>query len=198
MSEPTRFKVTLEFEVDVKPISVPDVDTFSKLRHPGAKGKEKPKLSEKELRALMKKKGMSDADIDKYMAGDGKGKGDAASKAKAKGKGQDYQLLLYPEYEKWAAAQRALQDEILKDETLSTRYVQDMLRDLIRGRLDAILDDKYGAPDINTVLEQAIQRLSAAEQETLKVEVDSMLFDETELVDDSVDCRFAGLTVTET
>jgi len=195
MSEPTRFKVSLEFEVDVNPISVPDVDTFSKLRHPGAKGKEKPKLSEKELRVLMKKKGMSDADIDKYSASGGKG--DAAAKAKAKGKGPDYQLLLYPEYEKWAAAQRVLQDEILKDEALSARYVQDMVRDLTRGRLDGIMDDKYGAPDLSRILKQAIQRLPAAEQETLRVDVDSMLFDETELVDDSVDCRFTGLTVSK-
>jgi hypothetical protein len=194
MTDTTKFKVTLEFEIDVNPISVPDVDTFSELRPPGAKSKEKPKLSEKEWRALMKKKGMSDEDIDKAFA---KGKGDSASKAKAKGRGQDYQLLLYPEYEKWVAAQQALQGEILKDETLSTRYVQDMLRDLLRGRLDAILDDKYGASDLNNVLKQAIQRLPAAEQETLKVEVDSMLFDETELVDNSVDCRFAGLTVTK-
>jgi hypothetical protein len=194
MSKPTKFKVTLEFEIDANPISVPDVDTFSMLGKSGAKDKAKPKLSEKEIRVLMKQKGMSDTDIDKALAGDKKG--DSAGKAKAKGRGQDYQLLLYPEYEKWVDAQRTLQDEILKDEALSTRYVRDMVRDLIRGRLDAILDDKYGASDLNNVLKQAIQRLPAAEQETLKVEVDSMLFDETELVDDSVDCRFAGLTVT--
>ena len=87
--------------------------------------------------------------------------------------------------------------EILKDDALSTRYVRDMVRDLLRGRLDAILDETYGPPDLNKILRQAIQRLPAAEQETLKVEVDSMLFDETELVDDSVDCRFSGLTVTK-
>ena len=190
MNKPTKFKVTLEFEVDVNPISVPNVDTFSGLRHPGAKSKEKPKLTEKELRVLMMEKGMSDADIDKALAGGNKGRA-----AKPKGKGQDYQLLLYPEYEKWAAAQRALQGQILKDDALSTRYVQDMVRDLIRGRLDATLDDKYGASDLNSVLKQAIQRLPAAEQETLEVEVDSMLFDETELVDSSVSCRVAGLTV---
>lgn len=195
MSNATRFKVALEFEIDVNPISVPDVDAFSMLPNPGAKGKEKPKLSKKELRALMKKKGMSDADIDEFFASGGKG--DATAKAKAKGKGQDYQLLLYPEYEEWAAAQRALQGEILKDEALSTNYVQDMVRDLIRGRLDAILDDKYGAPDLNKVLKQAAQRLPVAEQDTLKVEAESMLFDETELVDDSVACRFAGMTVTK-
>ena len=193
MNAPTKFKVTLEFDVDIGPISVPDVDTFSKLRRPGEKGKEKLKLSQKELRALMKKKGMSDAAIDKYFASDGKG--DVTSKAK--GKGQDYQLLLYPEYEKWAAAQQALQGEILKDEALSARYVQEMVRDLIRGRLDAILDGKCGAPDLNNVLKQAIRRLPAAEQDTLKVEADSILFDETELVDSSVNCRFAGLTVTK-
>jgi hypothetical protein len=195
MSDTTKFKVTLEFEIDENPISVPDVDTFSAWGKPGAKDKAKPKLSEKEYRALMKKKGMSDADIDKAFAG-GK-KGGSASKAKAKGRGQDYQLLVYPEYERWAAAQRALQEEILKDEALSTRYVQHMVRDLTRGRLDAILDDTYGPADLNEILKQAIQRLPAAEQETLRIEVDSMLFDETELVDNSVDCRFAGLTVTK-
>jgi len=193
MSEPTRFKVTLEFEVDVNPISVPDVDTFSTLSHPGAKSKAQPKLTKKEIRALMKQKGMSDADIEKALASSGKG--DFAAKAKAMGKGRDYQLLLYPEYEKWAAAQRALQGEILRDEALSTSYVKDMVRDLIRGRLDAILDDRYGTPDLNRILRQAIQRLPDAEQNGLKAETDSMLFDETELVDDSVDCRFTGLTV---
>jgi hypothetical protein len=193
MSNTTKFKVTLEFEVDVNPISVPDVDTFSNLSYPGTKkAKEKPKFSEKEWRALMKKKGMSDADIDKAVA---KGKGDAGSKVKAKGRGQDYQLLIYPEYEKWVAAQQALQGEILKDEALSTLYLQEMVRDLIRGRLDAILDGKLGALDPNKVLKQAIERLPEAEQDVLGVEADSMLFDETELVDESVACRFAGLTV---
>ena len=191
MSNTTKFKVTLEFEVDVNPISVPDVDTFSELSYPGAKKQEKPKLSEKELRALMKKKGMSDADIEKAFA-DGKKGGGAA---KAKGKGPDYQLLLYPEYEKWVASQQALQGEILKDEDLSARYVQHMVRDLTRGRLDAILDDMYGAPDLSKILKEAIQRLPAPEQEILRVDVDSMLFDETELVDNSIDYRFAGLTV---
>jgi len=193
MSKPTKFKVTLEFEVDVNPISVPDVDAFSRLRHPGAKDKEKPKLSEKELRALMKKKGMSDADIDKAFE---KGKGSSASKAK--GKGPDYQLLLYPEYEKWVAAQRELQGEILNDEALSARYLKAMVRDLIRGRLDAILDGRFGPPDPNKVLKEAIQRLPKAEQSILKVESESILFDETELVDSSVSCRFAGLAVTKT
>ena len=195
MSDTTTFKVTLEFEINVDPISVPNVDTFSAWGKPGAKEKAKPKLTEKELRVLMKEKGMSDADIDKALAS--YKKGDSAGKGKAKGRGQDYQLLVYPEYEKWAAAQRALQHEILKDEALTTRYVKDMVRDLIRGRLDAILDDTYGAPDVNKILKQAIQKLPAAEQETLKVDVDSMLFDETELVDNSIDCRFAGLTVTK-
>jgi len=192
MSNTAKFKVTLEFEVDVNPISVPDVDTFSELSYPGVKKKEKPKLSEEELRVLMKKKGMSDADIDKYLAGEGKG--GAAAKAKAKGKGTDYQLLLYPEYEEWVAAQRALQGEILKDDNLAARYVKEMVRDLIRGRLDAILDGKFGVPDPNKVLRQAIGRLPEAEGSALKVESDSLLFDETELVDCSVDCRFTGLT----
>ncbi len=43
MSDTTKFKVTLEFEIDVNPISVPDVDTFSLLGKPGAKGKAKPR-----------------------------------------------------------------------------------------------------------------------------------------------------------
>lgn len=194
MTEPTKFKVTLEFEVDVNPISVPDVDIFAKLRYPGAKkGKEKPKLSEKELRVLMKKKGMSDEDIDKAFAA-GKKEGDVA---KSKGKGPDYQLLLYPEYEKWVAAQQALQGEILKDGDLSAHYLQEVVRDLIRGRLDTILDDKYGAPDLNEVLKQAIQKLPAEAQDALGIGSDSLLFDETELVDCSVDCRFAGLTATK-
>ena len=145
------------------------------------------------MRAAMKKKGMSDADIEKTLSSSKKSGGTKA----AAGKRKDYQFLLYPQYQKWAAAQRALQDQILKDDKLSGSYVQEMVRDLTRGHIESLIEGKYGAPDLNSVLKTAMQKIPAADQATLKSEQEGLLHDETELVDDSVDCRFAGLTVTK-
>lgn len=193
MNDTTKFKVTMEFRVEINPISVPDADAFQKLGPPpGSKAAKKPP-SEKELRAGLKAKGLSEADIEKYMAGAKKGGKDA--NVRGKGQGQDYQMLIYPEYETWAAAQRALQAQILKDPKLCEKYVQEMVRDLTRGRMDALLDDKHGRPNLNGVLKEAMQRLPDADQVILKAEFESLLHDETELVDNSVDCQFAGVTV---
>jgi len=190
MNHTTKFKVTLEFEVDINPIAVPDANTFEKMS-PGKDAGKKKQFTEKDLRAGMKAKGMSDADIDKALAGGKKGG------AKAAGKSQpNYQMLIYPEYETWAAAQQELQQEILKDNTLSTEYVREIVRDLTRGHIDALIDKKYGAPDLNGVLMAAMQRIPTAGQAKLHAKEESLLHDETELVDNSVDCRFAGLKVT--
>jgi len=190
MNHTAKFKVTLEFEVDINPIAVPDADTLEKMS-PGKGAGKKKQFTEKDLRAGMKAKGMSDADIDKALAGGKKGGG------KGVGKGQpNYQMLIYPEYETWAAAQQELQQEILKDDRLSTEYVREIVRDLTRGHIDALIDEKYGAPDLNGVLMAAMQRISTADQAKLHAEEESLLHDETELVDNSVEFQFAGLTVT--
>jgi hypothetical protein len=192
-NETTRFKVTLEFDVDISPIDVPDVQAFQKL---GAPSQAKKPPSEKEMRAGLKAKGMTEADIEKYMAG-AKAKKDGAGKG-GKAQPRNYQMLVYPEYESWAAAQRSLQEKILADENLSDAYIREIVRDLTEGQIEALIADKYGAADLNGVLKQAMQTISASDQALLKLEEESQMFDETELVDDSVDCRFAGLTVTRT
>ncbi len=195
MSETTKFKVTLEFEVEIDPISVPKAEALQKLGAAKDEKKQQKPLSDKDMRAALKAKGMSDADIDKYLAGSKKG---ARQGAAAKGKPQDFQMLLYPEYEAWAAAQRSLQQEILSDDELSSTYVREMVRDLTDGKIETLLADRYGQPKLGGTLRTAMQKLSAAEQMTLKSEQASLLHDETELVDNSVDCRFKALTVTRT
>ena len=182
-NQTTKFKVTLEFEVDINPIAVPDAESFEKLRQSaGAKALEKP-ISDKEMRAGLRSKGMTEADIDKYMA-----------QAK-KGNPKDFQMLLYPEYEAWSAAQRALQEEILGDDTLCSDYLREVVRDLTRNQIEKLIDDRYGAADLNSVLKSAMQKLPKPDQAILKLEEESLLHDETELVDNSVDYRFAGVTV---
>ena len=131
---------------------------------------------------------MTEADIDKYMAQAKKG-GDKTVNSK------DFQMLLYPEYEAWSAAQRALQEEILGDDTLCSDYVREVVRDLTRNQIEKLIDIKYGAADLNSVLKSAMQKLPKSDQAILKSEEESLLHDETELVDNSVDYRFAGLTV---
>ena len=187
-NQTTKFKVTLEFEVDINPIAVPDAESFEKLRQsPGAKAHEKP-ISDKEMRAGLRSKGMTEADIDKYMA--------KAKKGGAKtGNPKDFQMLLYPEYEAWSAAQRALQEEILGDDTLCSDYLREVVRDLTRNQIEKLIDDRYGAADLNSVLKSAMQKLPKPDQAILKSEEESLLHDETELVDNSVDYRFAGVTV---
>ncbi|MBT6959577.1 MAG: hypothetical protein HOA00_00400 [Rhodospirillaceae bacterium] len=192
-NQTTKFKVTLEFEVDINPIAVPDAESFEKLRQSaGAKALEKP-ISDKEMRAGLRSKGMTEADIDKYMAQAKKG---GAKKGGAKtGNPKDFQMLLYPEYEAWSAAQRALQEEILGDDTLCSDYLREVVRDLTRNQIEKLIDDRYGAADLNSVLKSAMQKLPKPDQAILKSEEESLLHDETELVDNSVDYRFAGVTV---
>jgi|TARA_B110000240_G_scaffold32934_2_gene35662 hypothetical protein len=192
-NQTTKFKVTLEFEVDINPIAVPDAESFEKLRQSaGAKALEKP-ISDKEMRAGLRSKGMTEADIDKYMAQAKKG---GAKNGGAKtGNPKDFQMLLYPEYEAWSAAQRALQEEILGDDTLCSDYLREVVRDLTRNQIEKLIDDRYGAADLNSVLKSAMQKLPKPDQAILKLEEESLLHDETELVDNSVDYRFAGVTV---
>ena len=192
-NQTTKFKVTLEFEVNINPIAVPDAESFEKLRESaGAKALAKP-ISDKKMRAGLKSKGMTEADIDKYMAQAKKG---GAKNGGAKtGNPKDFQMLLYPEYEAWSAAQRALQEEILGDDTLCSDYVREVVRDLTRNQIEKLIDIKYGAADLNSVLKSAMQKLPKSDQAILKSEEESLLHDETELVDNSVDYRFAGLTV---
>ena len=192
-NQTTKFKVTLEFEVDINPIAVPDAESFEKLRQSaGAKALEKP-ISDKEMRAGLRSKGMTEADIDTYMAQAKKG---GAKKGGAKtGNPKDFQMLLYPEYEAWSAAQRALQEEILGDDSLCSDYLREVVRDLTRNQIEKLIDDRYGAADLNSVLKSAMQKLPKPDQAILKSEEESLLHDETELVDNSVDYRFAGVTV---
>jgi hypothetical protein len=192
-NQTTKFKVTLEFEVNINPIAVPDAESFEKLRQSaGAKALQKP-ISDKEMRAGLRSKGMTEADIDKYMAQAKKG---GAKNGGAKtGNPKDFQMLLYPEYEAWSAAQRALQEEILGDDTLCSDYLREVVRDLTRNQIEKLIDDRYGAADLNSILKSAMQKLPKPDQAILKLEEESLLHDETELVDNSVDYRFAGVTV---
>ncbi len=91
---------------------------------------------------------------------------------------------------------KSLQQEILNDDALSTTYVREVVRDLTRGRIESLLEDKYGEPDLNGAIMQAMQKLSPADKTTLKSDEPSLLHDETELMDDSVDCRFTDMIVT--
>lgn len=187
-NETTKYKVTLEFEVDINPISVPGADAFEKLST--AKAKKKPP-SEAEFRKAAKAKGMSDADIKKYLAGAKAKQGDGAATPKP----QNYQMLLYPDYESWAAAQQSLQSQILADDDLSRDYIREIVRDFTRGKIESLVEEKYGAPDLNGVLKQAMQKISAEDQVRLQADEESLLHDETELVEDSVNYHFKGLTV---
>ena len=205
MSQATKFKVRLEFEIDISPIPILDLDSIEKLISQAAGKKSKMNAAkqgwtETDMRAAMKTKGMTDADIEKALAGakaakEAGAKG-AAGKGLGKGNKRDPQMLLYPNYENWAAAQQTLQQEILNDDALSTTYVREVVRDLTCGRIESLLEDKYGAPDLNGAIMQAMQKLSPADKTTLKSDEPSLLHDETELMDDSVDCRFTDMIVT--
>ena len=177
----SKFTVNLQFDVEISPINVPDEAEFTNL---GTSKKKEP-MDEKKLRQAMKDKGMSDEDIEKAIKGVGK------TKAPAK----DYQMLLYPEYEEWAAAQVALQEQILTDNELCSDYVREIVRDLARGNIDKMVDDDCGESDLNGVLKRALAKLPENMQILLKVEEESLLHDETELVDDSVSCHFAGISI---
>ena len=180
-----KFTVTLQFDVEISSIDIPDQSAFTKLGTDKKKA-DKP-FDEKKLRQAMKDKGVTDEDIEKAVAGIKSGKG--------KGPAKDYQMLLYPEYEEWAAAQVALQQQILADDDLCNDYVLEMVRDLTRGRIDGLVDEKCGEPDLNNVLKRALATLPDNMQTVLKAGEEALLHDETELVDDSVNCQFSGISI---
>jgi hypothetical protein len=193
-----RFKVTVEFEVDINPISVPDAESLLAMR-PAMNESKAAKWSEADLRKAMKQKGMSEEEINKALAAkESKGAKDTKNKEGQKEgqTGGDPQMLLYPEYEAWADAQRKLQEAMLADESLAYDYAREMVRDLMRGRVELVIDAKYGAPRVHEVLAAAMRKLPAADQARLKADEMALLGDETELVDNAVACRFAGISVT--
>ncbi len=194
-NETTTFRVTLEFEVTVDPIGVPDADSFQNLKVSKETSKKAP--DEKEFRAALKAKGLSQDEIEKFVdkANKTTSKTPGAASKKGNGSPPDYQMLLYPQYEDWGAAQRLLQDKILRDEGLCSAYLREMVRDLTRGEIESLIAEKYGDPDIDGVLEKAIDELSPVERARLKTDEKALLFDETELLDSSVNCRFKELTV---
>ena len=181
----TKFKVTLSFDVDIAPIAVPDADAIESMSAGAGKksksGKPEKKITKEKLVAAMREKGMTDEDIEKALA--------------QPKKPPNYQMLLYPEYEQWAAAQQRVQDAILADDGLCRDYVREVTRDLIRGRIDSILDDACGAPELLTVLENALATLPAEDRDTLKADQAALILDETELLDGAVSCGFAGIDV---
>jgi hypothetical protein len=189
MSKEVRtFKVTLEFEVDINPITVPDAETLENMSADPAK--KKAPMSEKEMRIALKEKGLEDDAIEKMIKQGASKKAGAGSK-----RPKNYQMLVYPEYEAWAAAQQSLQQEILGDDELSTSYAREMVRDLTRGQIETMIAEKYGEADLGSVLKTAMAKISETDQAVLKSDEESLLFDETELVDNSVACRFTQLTV---
>ena len=120
-----------------------------------------------------------------------------ATPAGKTGKGPNYQMLLYQEYETAVAAQSALQEEILQDPELCAAFVQEMVRDTTRGRLEALLDDKYGGGDLAAVLRRAMSKLSPEQRTLLKSGEESLVHDETELLDGSVSISFSEVVVTQ-
>lgn len=185
----TKFRVTLSFDVEIAPIAVPDViegvsASGSKKASPGKPEKE---LMKKNLIAAMRKKGMSDEQIEETLT--------QKSFQKSAQKPPNYQMLLYPQYERWASAQQRVQDAILSDETMSRQYVQEVTRDLIRGRIDSMLDDACGEPGLLAVLERALATLSAEDREILRADQTGLFFDETELLDGAVSYEFVGVDV---
>ena len=223
-----RFKVSIEFEIEIDSISVPDADALLRMNAAGKdkKSGEKPVWSKEDFRKAMKQKGMSVDEIEKALAANdtntkegNKGKDGADGAESAEGtkstkgtkgtkdtkdtkgtkdgqKRADPQMLLYPEYEAWAAAQCKLQTAMLADETLAQDYVVEMMRELTRGRLESLIDAEYGAPHLRAVLAAAMSKLSPDDQSRLKADEMSLLHDETELVDDAVACRFGGISIT--
>ena len=186
MNKTNKYKVTLEFEVAVHPVIVPDINTFEKM----SSQKEDGGAGDLKLREALKKKGLADHEIEKYLAESKKNEG-----AKEKEKPTDYQMLLYPEYEKWANAQRSLQVKILEDDEFSRCYIREIMRDLTEGQIEAMVNEKYGAPDLSKVLKNAMKKIPKEYQQLLKMEEDSLRLDETELLDGSVRCSFNKLDV---
>jgi len=200
-----RFKVSIEFEIEIDPISVPDADALLRINAASKDKKvdEKPVWSKADFRKAMKQKGMSDDEIEKALAAKDsntkEGKEGTKSTKGTKGgqkRAADPQMLLYPEYEAWAAAQCKLQTEMLADDTLAHDYAVEMMRELTRGRLESLIDAEYGAPHLHAVLAAAMSKLPADDQSRLKADELSLLHDETELVDNAVACRFGGISIT--
>ena len=187
----TKFRVTLSFDVDIAPIALPDADAIEDVSASGSKkaspGKPEKELMKKNLIAAMRKKGMSDEQIEETLT--------QKSFQKSAQKPPNYQMLLYPQYERWASAQQRVQDAILSDETMSRQYVQEVTRDLIRGRIDSMVDDACGEPGLLAVLERALATLSAEDREILKADQTGLIFDETELLDGAVSYEFVGVDV---
>ena len=187
----TKFRVTLSFDVDIAPIALPDADAIEGVSASGSKkaspGKPEKELMKKNLIAAMRKKGMSDEQIEETLT--------QKSFQKSAQKPPNYQMLLYPQYERWASAQQRVQDAILSDETMSRQYVQEVTRDLIRGRIDSMLDDACGEPGLLAVLERALATLSAEDREILRADQTGLFFDETELLDGAVSYEFVGVDV---
>ena len=184
MNKTNKYKVTLEFEVAINPVIVPDINTFEKM----SSQKEDGEADDLKLREALKKKGLADHEIEKYLAESKEDEG-------AKEKPTDYQMLLYPEYERWANAQRSLQVKILEDDEFSRRYILEIMRDLTEGQIEAMVNEKYGTPDLNRVLKNAMKKIPKEYQQLLKMEEDSLRLDETELLDSSVSCTFNKLDV---
>jgi len=183
-----KFKVTLEFEIDFAQISAPEPGEYlTAAAEPVALTAER----ESTMREGMKEKGASDADVEKYIAGvkrklevdEKKAIGDPAS-------------LLADQFKQWIDAQERLQREVLGDHDLSIQYAREVLRERTEGQIEGLLEKTYGAMDSKRILEEALRRLSEADQMTLKLGEDGLLNDETELLDDAVSCRFSGLEVT--
>ena len=187
----TKFRVTLSFDVDIAPIALPDADVIEGVSASGSKkanpGKPEKELTKKDLIAAMRKKGMSDEQIEETLT--------QKSFQKSAQKPPNYQMLLYPQYERWASAQQRVQDAILSDETMSRQYVQEVTRDLIRGRIDSMVDDACGEPGLLAVLERALATLSAEDREILRADQTGLFFDETELLDGAVSYEFVGVDV---
>ena len=73
--------------------------------------------------------------------------------------------------------------------------IQEIMRDLTEGQIEAMVNEKYGTPDLNRVLKYAMKKIPKEYQQLLKMEEDSLRLDETELLDGSVRCSFNKLDV---
>ena len=186
MNKTNRYKVTLEFDVAINPINVPDADAFEKM----SAQKKNEGSDELKLRESLEKKGLSDHEIEEYLANNKKNKGE-----KEKAKPTDYQMLLYPKYEEWANAQRSLQIKILEDKEFANSYIREIMRELTQGKIESLVNAKYGTPDLDRVLQKAMKKISKEHQQLLKMEEDNLRLDETELLDGSVSCCFSKLAV---
>ena len=110
---------------------------------------------------------------------------------------QENASVKHADFQAWIDAQQRLQQEIMSDAMLRTRFLRQALRQLTIGQVDKILNKVYGEAVVDPVLTEAFARLSNTDQETLSFADAGRLLDEIELLDATVSCRFAGLEVTE-